>query len=456
MLTPLPIMTVAEAMGAEALRVPGADTITGIAIDSREVAQGDLFFALPGSRVDGHDYVSAAIDAGAAAVVVGRPVPCSVTQLVVPDPEAALGVCAALIRDAYEGVLVGITGSAGKTTAKNLLAAVLAQAGSVIATKGNQNNELGVPLTLAALQSTTEFAVVEMGAGKPGDIAALCAIARPTVGVLLNVAPAHIAAYRDLDDIADTKGAIVANLPLNGVAIINGDQPWSDEWAERAAPTKVIRVGFSANVDVRADDIDLMGFEGARFTIVGLGAPLTVTIAMPGHQGVFNSLVAAAVARALGISDRAIQQGLAAVTPAAGRGLTHVLPDQVLLVDDSYNANPLSVRAAIDSLAASRHPQHLVLGSMLELGEHSIDAHAEIGCYARTRGIDSLWCVGSETLPALEAFGAGARYFDDCTALLAAEPRLNGPATVLVKGSRGVGLEALVTQWSAVSEQVSC
>ncbi len=456
MIASLPVVTIARALGLNSVPILGADTITGIAIDSRDVKKGDLFFALPGNRVDGHDYVSAAVAAGAAGVVVSRHVPCSVTQLVVPDPEAALGICAQLIRDAYTGVLVGITGSAGKTTAKNILAAVLARAGSVVATKGNRNNELGVPLTLAALQPTTEFAVVEMGAGKPGDIAALCAMARPNVGVLLNVAPAHIAAYRDLDDIADTKGAIVANLPSSGVAIINGDQPWADEWAERAAPAKVIRIGFSEDVDVRAGDIELMGFEGGRFTVYGLGAPVAVKTAMPGRQGIFNSLAAAAVARALGVSDRAIQHGLAEVAPASGRGRAHSLSDDLVLVDDSYNANPLSVRAAIDTLAASRGRRCLVLGSMLELGDYSVDAHADMGTYARNQGIESLWCVGPETASAIEAFGEGACYFHDPTTLLAAQPQLNGPATVLVKGSRGVGLETLVAHWSAVLEPVSC
>lgn len=456
MIAPLSVARIAEALGIKPVSVAGGEVVTGIAIDSREVTEGDLFFALPGSRVDGHDYVSAAIEAGAAAVVVSRPVPCSVTRLVVPDPQAALAVCAQLIRDAYRGVLVGITGSAGKTTAKNLLAAVLAQAGAVVATEGNRNNELGVPLTLAALQPTTEFAVVEMGAGKPGDIAALCHFARPNVGVLLNVAPAHIAAYRDLDDIADTKGAIVANLPADGVAIINGDQSWSEQWAERAAPARVIRVGFSADVDARAGDIELMGFDGSRFILNGLGAPLAVTTAIPGRQGVFNALVAAAVARVLGVSDRAIQMGLATVTPASGRGLSHALPDDIMLVDDSYNANPLSVRAAIDVLATSGHQRCLVLGSMLELGKQSVDAHAEVGAYARARGIESLWCVGSDTVPAAEAFGEGAQYFNDCAALLAVHPQLRGPATVLVKGSRGMGLDTLVTHWSVTAESVPC
>ena len=456
MIAPLSVARIAEALGIKPLSVAGAEVVTGIAIDSRQVTEGDLFFALPGSCVDGHDYVSAAIEAGAAAVVVSRPVPCSVTRLEVPDPQAALAVCAQLMRDAYRGVLVGITGSAGKTTAKNLLAAVLGQAGAVVATEGNRNNELGVPLTLAGLQPTTEFAVVEMGAGKPGDIAALCNVARPNVGVLLNVAPAHIAAYRDLDEIADTKGAIVANLPSDGVAIINGDQSWSEQWAERAAPARVISVGFSAGVDVRAGDIELLGFEGSRFTVNGLGAPVTVTTAIPGRQGVFNALVAAAVARVLGVSDRAIQMGLATVTPAPGRGLCHMLPDDIVLVDDSYNANPLSVRAAIDVLGANGQQRCLVLGSMLELGKHTVDAHAEVGAYARAQGIESLWCVGPDTVPAAEAFGEGAHYFTDCDALLAVQPQLHGPATVLVKGSRGMGLDTLVTHWSVAVESVPC
>ncbi|NBR82059.1 MAG: UDP-N-acetylmuramoyl-tripeptide--D-alanyl-D-alanine ligase, partial [Betaproteobacteria bacterium] len=305
--------------------IPGTyepSKIKGIAIDSRQVQKGDLFAALAGERVDGHAFAAQAANDGASAVLVERELDVPCAQIVVSDVRRAVGDFGRVARNSYQGVLVGVTGSAGKTTTKNLLHAMLKTAGNTLATAGNLNNELGVPLTLASLKPTTEFAVVEMGAGKPGDIGYLQSLVRPTVAVLLSVAPAHIEYFESLDAIASTKAAILDDLGDTGLAVINGDLPWSTAWAERAAPAKVVTFGFSKGVDVRAKEVQLDGFAGTRCKVLTPQGTLSLMLALPGRQGVANALAAIAVGISLGLSHASILRGLATVTPAAGRGAT--------------------------------------------------------------------------------------------------------------------------------------
>jgi len=429
---------------------PGADVyLSGLSIDSRTAEPGDLFVAIPGERVDGHEYIAAAADNGAAAAMVLRQSDVPLPQVVVGDIEQSLATLGGMIREPYRGVLVAITGSAGKTTCKNLMASVLSQAGNVVATRGNRNNELGVPISLATLKPETEFAVLEMGAGKPGDIAWLMAMARPTIGVLLNIAPAHLEHFGSLDAIAATKGAIVEGLPDKGLAVINGDEPWTDEWKARAGSARVLTFGMSTDTDVSARDIELLGFRGSCFTLVSAEDSFSVNLALPGRQGVANALAAAAVGLALGLSSEAIARGLAAVEPESGRGRVHSLPGDVSLVDDTYNANPLAVKAAIEVLAGCEGRRRLVLGGMLELGETSDQLHLDCGRYARESGIDELWVIGPAARAAAEGFGPGARYFDSRDELLAEGLGMAPGGTVLVKASRGIALDRVVEGWLA-------
>lgn len=455
MIKSLPLSAIAAACTGTVMG-DASVTVTGLAIDSRAVKPGDLFVAIHGARVDGHDYVAAAAQAGAAALLVQREVSADLPQLRVTDIEAAVAAVGRLARADFDGVLVGITGSAGKTTAKNLLAAVLAEAGVVRATEGNRNNELGVPLTLAELSTDTEFAVLEMGAGKPGDIAWLRDIARPSVGVLLNVAPAHLEFFGTLDAIADTKGAIIEHLPANGLAVFNGDQPWADAWRRRAAPARVVTFGQGETVDYRAEGVRLQDFAGSEFSLATPTGEFAVTLRIPGRQGIDNALAAAAVAHSLGVSPAAITRGLASVEPAPGRGRVHALGAELRLVDDCYNANPLAVRAAIDVLARCTGERVLVLGDMLELGEQAAAMHAEIGEYARANGIHTLYAIGALAKHAVASFGAGAHAFADVDALLAADITLPERGTVLVKASRGAALDRVVAAWLEVSLEESC
>ena len=440
----------AERCGALWCPQGDAPELTGLTVDSRKVLPGDLFVAVKGEQVDGHDYVAKAQAQGASAALVQRRLPLAFSQLVAEDTEHVLAEFAAMTREAYEGVLVGITGSAGKTTAKNMLCAVLGRAGTTMATEGNLNNELGVPLTLARLAPQTEFAVLELGAGKPGDIAYLCDFVKPNVAVLLNVGPAHLAQYDSLDAIADTKGAILDGLPDHGLAVINGDQHWSALWRERVQNARCVTFGMAGANDYQAREIESAGFTGSAFWVESPTGQHRFETTVAGRQGVYNALAAIAVASELGVSTELIQEGLLAVRPASGRGDLHTLDNGCRLVNDSYNANPLAVHAAIDVLAKESGRRRLVLGPMLELGAASSDLHREVGAIARQNGIEELWAIGDTASPAIEGFaGAGATFFASNAALLEARPRLEGAEITLVKGSRGARLEEIVTAWLA-------
>ncbi len=458
MISAIPVTAIARACGGRLNQHPLAEAakINGLAIDSRVVQSGDLFAALPGERVDGHDFAERAAQQGAAALLVQRELDADCPQIVVKDCQQALASVGRLAREQYDGVLVGITGSAGKTTAKNLLRAVLAGVGRTLATEGNFNNELGVPLTLSRLDPAIEFAVLEMGAGKPGDIAYLQRMVKPTVGVLLTVAPAHIEHFDSLDAIAETKAAILDDLPANGLAVINGDLPWVEQWRERATPAHVVTFGFGKGVDVRAKNIELLGFKGSTCRVKTPSGDFSLALALPGRQGIANALAAIAVAHSFGISNKVICEGLRSVQPAVGRGQAVTLPNGTCLVDDSYNANPAAVKAGIDVLAACAGRRRLILGSMLELGADSDALHREVGLAARDAGIEELWAVGERAAQAVIAFGLGGRVFESVATLCDAEPECHGADTVLVKASRGAALDVLVSHWTANKEQAAC
>lgn len=455
MIAPLTLSEFAAACDGQLVAAENSEevSVTGLTLDSRSIKAGDLFVAVKGARVDGHDFLGRARDAGAGAALLQRPIDAGMPAVLARDTEGALAAFGRLARDQYQGVVIGITGSAGKTSTKNLLAAILRRTGQVLATEGNRNNELGVPLTLSALDPSTEFAVLEMGAGKPGDIAWLQAIARPTVAVLLNVAAAHLGRFGSLDAIAETKSAIFANLPETGLAVFPHDAVWAPSWREQAKPARVLTFGSSAQADYYPRDIVFSGFSGSRFTLQTPEQALPVTLSLPGRAGVMNALAAASVAHALGVSPDTIIQGLADVGPAPGRGSLHTLANQVSLIDDSYNANPEAVRAAIELLASHPGRRYLVLGGMLELGADSEVLHAAVGDYAREHGIDELWTVGEHAEPAGRHFGVGHRHFADIDSVAANAGGFEADSAVLAKASRGEALDVLVAHWL---ESLSC
>ncbi len=451
MIRPLAIAEIAAALGVEVPAGCGDRTVSGISTDSRTVSPGELFVALKGERFDAHDHVAEAARRGAAALVCSRPVVASVPVLEVADTEIALGTIAALHRSLFSGVVVALTGSAGKTTTKEMIAAILATAGSVLATRGNLNNEIGVPLTLFRLEQDHRYAVIEMGAGKPGDIAYLAAIARPHVALLTNAMPAHLERLGTLDEVARTKGAIFEALPSDGVAVVNADDDYAAYWRGLSGTRRIL--SFSAHgaesADVRATGVDIVA-GCARFLLQLPGSAVDVRLSLPGVHQVANALAAATVAHALGVSADAIAQALTGVEATAGRMQRRMGRGGAVLLDDTYNANPGSVKAAIDTLSAFGGRRVLALGNMAELGPASAALHESIGLHARTRGIEHVLVVGPNAADVARGFGGGASIHATRERLADELEEFDTPGTViLIKGSRSAGMEVVVAALTA-------
>ncbi|WP_300620513.1 UDP-N-acetylmuramoyl-tripeptide--D-alanyl-D-alanine ligase [Dokdonella sp.] len=426
-------------------RLQGDDAIvTSVSIDTRTLAAGALFVALKGERSDGHEFAAAARAAGAAGLLVERALDVASPQVVVADAQAALGDVARAVRLRSRARVVGITGSNGKTTVKTLLASILAGHGRTHVNAGNYNNEIGLPLTLLAMPAGSEYAVLEMGAGKPGDIAYLARIAQPDVALVNNVAPAHLERMGSLQGIAETKGAIYRALPADGVAVINADDAFADYFALLAAPRRVIRYGLLRRADVGAAMDTDAKFDG-RFRLLAPSGGIDVALPLPGRHNVMNALAAASAALALGVPLATIKAGLETAPNVAGRLLRREHASGAVVIDDSYNANPGSFAAAIAILAAGSGPRVLVMGDMGELGAEAEKLHAEVGALAKRNGIERLLAVGRLSRAATAAFGAGAAHFDDQAALIEAlRGELGAGVTALVKGSRSSAMERVV------------
>ncbi len=426
-------------------RQVGADgMVRGVATDSRRLQAGDLFVALKGERQDGHDHVAGAASAGAAAALVSRQLDVDLPQVVVDDTLVALGDLASAVRARRQARVIGITGSNGKTTVKTLTAAILSRHGRTHVNAGNFNNEIGMPLTLLDMPEDAEYAVLEMGAGKPGDIAYLAAIARPQVGLVNNVASAHLERMGSLQGIAETKGAMYETLPADGTAIINADSDFAAFFTGLAGSRDILRFGLDASADVQAG-IESMDAEGSRFRLSTPHGDMPVQLPLPGRHNVANALAATAIACALDVPLDTIVAGLEHVAPVAGRLAARHMSGDWTLIDDSYNANPGSAAAAIDTLLLTPGEHWLVLGDMGELGPDARKLHAGLGELARTRGVERLFTVGGLARAAAEQFGADASHFDDQAALTRALTEAVHPGVVcLVKGSRAAKMDQVV------------
>ena len=447
-------MSLAELQAPLAAQLHGADReILGVSTDSRSLQEGDLFVALNGENFDGHDYVAGLEDSGAAAVLVSSPVAGSLPQLRVADTQQALGLLGGYNRQLYKGPLVAITGSSGKTTVKNMVHAVLSRRGETLATEGNFNNEIGVPLTLLRLRPGVEFAVVEMGAARAGDIAWLCELGRPTVALLLNAMPAHLEGFGSVEGVAAAKGEIFDRLGEGDCAVINADQAWARQWRKRAGAATVLDFAVEQPAAITARDIQIKGTEGVGFTVSTPAGEVAIRLALPGVHNVANALAAVAVGLACNLSLTEIRDGLESLQPVDGRLRALRSPSGFTVIDDCYNANPGSVRAAIDLLATCPGRRTLVLGAMRELGADSAALHREMGAQARAAGIDRLWGVGPELEVCVDAFGEGGSFFPDRYAALSSLQEQFEPGdAVLVKGSRSAGME-LILQALLADEQ---
>ena len=418
--------------------------ITGVAIDTRKLQPGNLFVALKGEHVDGHDYLDEAGAHGAVAALVTRQVDCALPQVLVNDAEAALGDFASALRAQRDVRVVGITGSNGKTTVKTLVASILSRHGRTHVSAGNHNNELGLPLSLLAMPRDTEYAVLEMGAGKPGDIAYLAAIARPDIGLVTLIAQAHLERMGSIEGVAETKGALYQALPADGTAIINADDAFASFFGGLAGARKVLRFGLDHAADVGARIIEQRA-DGSRFVLNTPQGDAEVNLPLPGRHNIANALAAAAVAVALDVPLDTIVAGLQQAPGVAGRLRREVAAGGWTIIDDSYNANPGSMAAAIDTLLLAGGERWLVLGDMAELGENARALHAAVGERARQGGVDRLFAVGPFGVATVGAFGAKGEHFNDKPALIAAlQAHLHPGVTCLVKGSRSAGMEQVV------------
>jgi UDP-N-acetylmuramoyl-tripeptide--D-alanyl-D-alanine ligase len=436
-----------ELAQAVAGQVIGADVkCSGVSTDTRTLAPGDLFVALPGDNFDGHNYLDTARQLGAAAALVQRPVDVALPQLQVADTQQGLGYIGGWNRDQFSAPLIAITGSSGKTTVKNMVNAVLSQRGKTLATEGNFNNEIGVPLTLLRLTPEYQYAVVEMGAAAQGDIRWLCEIGKPTVSILLNAMPAHLQGFGSVEGVAQAKGEIFDGLDEQGIAIINADQTFAEQWRQRATPARILDFGLHTAAAVTATDIESLGIAGSRFRAITPVGEMTMTIAIGGVHNVANALAAVCAGLACELSLAEIAAGLATVAATPGRLSVRQAQGGATVIDDCYNANPGSVRAALTLLADCGGRRIAVLGTMKELGDDSELLHREVGEFAAQCGIDVLWGVGDELRATVAGFGQGGRHFGDMDELRAALGEIDEDGNqVLVKGSRGAGMERVVS-----------
>lgn len=441
------MMTIAAAAQAIGAQVRGAATFARVTTDSRQIQPGDLFVALRGEKFDGHQFAQAALDAGAAAVMVDEQGAAGITPaVVVADTRLALGRLAAYWRRQMPARIVGVTGSSGKTSVKEMLAAILrAAAGenAVLATQGNLNNDIGMPLTLLRLRSEHQYGVIEMGMNHAGEIDYLTRLAQPDVALINNAGTAHIGMLGSVAAIAAAKGEILAGLPDQGIAVINADDEFASLWRQLAGTHTVMDFGLRHAQAVRGSYVAYADHNDMQIMTAEMN--LAVRLPVLGEHNVMNALAAATAALALDISGAAIVNGLQGYKGVYGRLQRKHAINGAVLIDDSYNANPDSAKAAIQVLAAAAGTRLLVLGDMGELGVDAAAMHTEIGKFAQCAHIDGLFALGELSRHAVAAFGSGARHFNNIeeltTALL---PQLTAGVTVLVKGSRFMQMERVV------------
>ena len=438
-------------------RLIGADiAVEGVSTDTRAIAKGALFVALAGERFDAHDFLAQAVAGGAAALMVSDAgkVPEGVSAVVVDDTRLALGRLAAAWRARFTLPVIAVTGSNGKTTTKEMIAAILKAAfgAAVLSTRGNLNNDIGLPLTLLGLSAAHRAAVIEMGMNHPGEIAYLTRIGAPTVAMVTNAQRAHLEGMGDLDEVAREKGSIFDGLSADGIAVVNADDAYGAAWRGMAGGRTVRTFAIDGAADV-VGSVRQHGLE----TELELHAPegdATLKLSIPGRHNARNAVAAAAACLAAGVSLAAVGEGLAAFSGVKGRLQRRAGKQGAEILDDTYNANPDSVRAGIDVLASTVGRKLLVLGDMGEIGEASGQYHDEIGGYAKSQGVDRLFALGEASQLAVRNFGEGAKHFCNVEKLIAAVDKELGPdTTVLVKGSRFMKMERVADALAAEEKQ---
>ena len=444
----LQLSEIAQAVQSEVVNQNAKLIITGVSIDTRTLKPGQLYIAIQGKQFDGHQFIDQALQAGAVAIISAQPLANDIPHILVKDTRLALAQLAGFWRKQLAVKIVGVTGSNGKTTVKEMLAAILATQGETLFTQGNLNNDIGVPLTLLNLETHHRFAVIEMGANHPGEIAYTSQIAQADVSIINNVGAAHIEGFGDLKGVAKTKGEIIENLKLDGVAILNKDDNFFPYWQQLVKTRSLISFGFSAEAKVRAEAISkeiqanqfVTRFELQTDTQTGV----TIELHLAGEHNVKNALAAAAAAIALGLDNQAIKQGLESLKPVTGRMQPVIGRKGNLIIDDTYNANPSSLNAALTVLD-KQQINWVVLGAFGELGNEAAQIHQQMGESLKTYPVQQLFAVGELARHTVQAFGQGARFFETQQQLITAlEEGLTGRETLLVKGSRSQKMEQVV------------
>lgn len=422
--------------------------VSGVSIDTRTLSIGDLYIAIKGEQFDGHDYIAQAQQNGAIAVVVAKKVATELPQIIVKDTRLALAELARALRDKLQIKVCAITGSNGKTTVKEMIAAILAVNYQVLFTQGNLNNDIGVPLTLLRLHEKHQYAVIEMGANHPGEIAYTSHYARPDVVVINNVGAAHIEGFGSIDGVAKAKAEIIQSLTDDGIAVLNADDQFYTMWRELAGQRKVLSFGLNQGSDIGAEkivtELQEQQFKTC-FDLVFSGNKVPVELALAGLHNVKNALAASAACIALGIKLEQIQAGLANVKAVSGRLQLFESESGIKLINDTYNANPDSLAVALEVLKQCPGESWLALGAFGELGAESAHIHSEMGKQIKKAGVQRLFATGEMAKNTVKAFGAGAVYYASKNELIeAVKKEITPEQALLVKGSRAQKMEVVV------------
>lgn len=414
---------------------------TGVSIDTRNLAPGNLFIALRGEQHDAHDFVAGAAQKNASAALVSHPVNVNIPQIVVNDTLAALGKLSANWRSRFHLPLIGITGSNGKTTLKNMTASILRAAcdNAVLATEGNLNNNIGLPLTLLRLNAAHQYAVIEMGMNHFGEISYLTQLTKPYIAAITNATECHLEGVKSIAGVAQAKGEIFQGLDANGIAILNRDDTFFDYWQKQIGQHSCLTFGLKNSADISAS------LSENGIVVKTPNGNIKIHLPLPGTHNIMNALAATAIAIALNIDLRIIKQGLETVAPIPGRLKQYFLADGLQIIDDTYNANPFSLQAAVNTLASFNGMKIIVLGDMGELGPDAEQIHFNAGLKIREANIDYLFTLGHLSAATSKAFGENARHFKEYDKLvIALQPFLKKEVNVLVKGSRSMKMENII------------
>jgi len=447
-------MSLSKAAAAMNSNFNGEDIIfSGCSTDSRTIAAGNLFIALTGENFDGHDYVAIAESNGASSLLLEREVNNTKPALQVDNTRKAMGLLAKSWRKELTIPLVAITGSNGKTTVKEMVSRILSEISKVHATSGNLNNDIGVPLTLFGLDKKHQYAVIEMGANHPGEIEWLASIACPNVAVITQCAPSHLEGFGSVEGVAKAKAEIYSGLQSSGIAIINADDEFADYWRKSSAHLSQLSFGIqSEHADVRAMNIKTLTENASiQFELICAQGAIEIDLPLSGKHNIMNALAASACCLSLDVSLLSIKKGLENMLPVKGRLQIKAGKQGSRIIDDTYNANPISLEAGLKVLTEYKGTRYLVLGDMGELGDASVKMHRDAGELAKQLGVDKIFTLGELSINALQGFGTGSLYFESHAELIdALINHLDEDMTVLIKGSRAMQMEKIV---NAITEE---